>query len=306
MSVSSENQNNFKRIFRPWDSDYASSTSTSSSASTISDDEVLNLKVFRPWENRPKSSMSSSSSLSNFSDEISPIQCEMQIEHVASFSPHKIDMMNINYQYNPAYLEPNTITLENNIYPEIYNKQIEEATYTAMEQYYDSLKNINDKKNDSILLDQYYNNSLQMILKKRRFEEITNEGATKSKKRPLKKYKCDICEIAFLSKSQLKIHFRAHTGERPYRCSEENCSKQFMRKEELTRHERIHTGVKPYSCDECGKCFGRTDHLKTHLKTHTKLKSTRGNEMKTEFNDDKQIIPINPMFMQFASHFNGF
>lgn len=306
MSDSCENKNKCERIFRPWDTDCVSSVSVSSSASIISTDEITYLNVYRPWENRPKSSMSSSSS--DFSDEITPIKCEMQIKSDACFSPHEINMMNINYQYNPAYLEPNnTVTFENCNYPEIYDEQIEETTFTAMEQNFNKLKRINNHKIDEASLDQFYNDSLQIILKKRRIEEITN-GAINCKKRQLKKFKCEICEIAFLSKRQLTIHHRAHTGERPYRCSEKNCKKNFMRKGELKRHMRIHLGVKPYSCDKCGKCFGRTDHLKTHLKTHTKLKPIKVDKMKKEFNEDKQlpVIPVNPMLIQFASHFNGF
>ncbi|MGH0159756.1 UNVERIFIED_CONTAM: hypothetical protein FKN15_044368 [Acipenser sinensis] len=50
--------------------------------------------------------------------------------------------------------------------------------------------------------------------------------------------------------SQLKIHQRVNTGEKPYHCTE--CGRSFSRLADLKRHQRIHTGEKPYHCSECG------------------------------------------------------
>ena len=62
------------------------------------------------------------------------------------------------------------------------------------------------------------------------------------------------------------------TGERPYVCDWENCSKSFARSDELSRHKRMHTGEKRYECPLCDRRFMRSDHLAKHAKRHLKKK----------------------------------
>ncbi|XP_017079986.2 zinc finger protein Xfin [Drosophila eugracilis] len=82
-----------------------------------------------------------------------------------------------------------------------------------------------------------------------------------------KPFKCDYCTMAFPRSSDLQCHRRTHTGERPHVCTV--CQKGFARSYKLQQHMRIHSGERPYKCTYCEKSFTQSNDLTLHIRRHT-------------------------------------
>ena len=81
------------------------------------------------------------------------------------------------------------------------------------------------------------------------------------------KYKCTECGKCCPSTSQLAVHRRSHSGEKPFECTV--CGKRFTQSGNLVSHSRIHSGEKPHKCHVCDKAFSRSEHLNKHMRVHT-------------------------------------
>eukprot|EP01083_Nonionella_stella_P178956 633817_1 len=81
-----------------------------------------------------------------------------------------------------------------------------------------------------------------------------------------KRYKCSYCNKRWRSHTDLTIHIRTHTNERPFTCTYPNCDKAFKQKYTLTTHIRTHTGEKPYQCNICQKRFTISGNRNRHVK----------------------------------------
>ncbi|XP_045496486.1 uncharacterized protein LOC123694909 [Colias croceus] len=87
--------------------------------------------------------------------------------------------------------------------------------------------------------------------------------------RSAKPYKCALCKGAFVRHAEYVAHMNAHKSVRPYTCN--YCGCQFIRKYNCQRHVREHETAKKYVCKvpECGKSFHRSYYLSEHMKVHS-------------------------------------
>ncbi|XP_026205532.1 zinc finger protein 2 homolog [Anabas testudineus] len=67
--------------------------------------------------------------------------------------------------------------------------------------------------------------------------------------------------------SAVNVYSGHHPVKKSFTCSD--CGKIFGRREHLQAHVRIHTGERPFRCSDCGKTFGCKRSLLGHMTSHS-------------------------------------
>ncbi|XP_065124852.1 B-cell lymphoma/leukemia 11B [Paramisgurnus dabryanus] len=91
-------------------------------------------------------------------------------------------------------------------------------------------------------------------------------GRPPSSKESRRSDTCEYCGKVFKNCSNLTVHRRSHTGERPYKC--DLCSYACAQSSKLTRHMKTHGqfGKEVYRCDICHMPFSVYSTLEKHMK----------------------------------------
>ena len=94
---------------------------------------------------------------------------------------------------------------------------------------------------------------------------------------------CVLCRRVLSSKSALQMHYRVHTGERPFKCK--ICNRTFTAKGNLKTHMGVHRSKPPMrlfpQCLVCHRKFADSVLLQHHMETH--------NEEKNKMNSEQNI-----------------
>lgn len=69
-----------------------------------------------------------------------------------------------------------------------------------------------------------------------------------------------MCTKTFISRRHLRVHFRIHSNERPYKC--EVCEKAFIQYSSLKSHMKLHG--KMYVCNICKMHFQELNDFQCH------------------------------------------
>ncbi|XP_031764052.2 zinc finger protein 699-like isoform X2 [Galleria mellonella] len=101
-----------------------------------------------------------------------------------------------------------------------------------------------------------------------------------------KRYMCEKCGYITSLYSNLVLHIRTHTNERPFKCP--HCDRGFTSSCNRDRHVLSHTGEKPFQCHHCLRRFRQKNECKMHIQ-HAHLKVPYPSRAKKKRTQRKEI-----------------
>uniref|UniRef100_K7F1R4 C2H2-type domain-containing protein n=1 Tax=Pelodiscus sinensis TaxID=13735 RepID=K7F1R4_PELSI len=104
-----------------------------------------------------------------------------------------------------------------------------------------------------------------------------------------KLFRCQQCDYATYIFSNLKLHFRMHSGEKLFECKE--CKKRFFSSSHLQRHSLMHI-KNHHECDHCHYLCNTSDHLKLHREIHKSACPKR-----EDLNSSKDLKHVRSIFL---------
>ncbi|XP_072304244.1 sal-like protein 3b [Eucyclogobius newberryi] len=117
---------------------------------------------------------------------------------------------------------------------------------------------------------------------------------------------CVLCHRVLSCQSALKMHYRIHTGERPYKCKV--CGRAFTTKGNLKTHIGVHRENSPvqvqHSCPICQKKFTNAVVLQQHIRMHMVGHISDSNNMESPQEMESEISLSDKNFDSLSSNSN--
>lgn len=147
------------------------------------------------------------------------------------------------------------------------------------------------------------------------FIEVSNSSETMKLKELMKNKKltdpnqCVVCDRVLSCKSALQMHYRTHTGERPFKCR--ICGRAFTTKGNLKTHMAVHKIRPPmrnfHQCPVCHKKYSNALVLQQHIRLHTGEPTDLTPEQisAAEIRDPPPSMMPGGFMNPFAFHFGG-
>jgi len=100
-----------------------------------------------------------------------------------------------------------------------------------------------------------------------------------------KPYKCEYeeCTESFTQLSMMRYHLlRIHIKEKPFACEFDGCGLRFITKGQLEIHNRMHTGERPFKCTECEYSYISKGGLTSHTKAYHTVEGQQARKKEEE------------------------